>query len=547
MSESPKPLAHQDAERKDDDVLAREARTFLLASPTVQLVAELLTKLREADLAWWSPQALREAWPATERMRWLDERPDIRQRITTALTGLAPKAARKKPSDFQAALIDSVVDDGDTSVRAFEEAFSPVEMAVYGPVASFWRAFRDRFPWDDRRPAHRELVAWLMGALLNDKSFIDDMGRAPVMNAWDLRTGIDNRAWHAHMPIEVRAAIDDARLKREKVDPGEPFHAADDLSIALPETIATHVPLRDLRGVLDVAERAMALAVEAPAPTADAATGAASNASSSSSAASNGGAGAAPGAASNGGSGAAPGAGASGSASPSGLTGGGVSGSASPGGLTSGGANASSGSSPSASASASGSASPSGGASAPGNASSSGSGATAGNASSSGSSATVGNGPSSGASGSSSGLFGVPAPASSPRAGAELPSASPTSPVSFSTAGARPGSSPKLSSDSQPPSGGKAEKGAGRAGRREPTTSPPQEEDADAPATARGESLRELAAAAVDHLVGAQGLPTLFDDVEDLQSFVEIDPAEEIEQTNPKLGAPLNGNGPSRR
>lgn len=499
MSESPKPLAHQDAERKDDDVLAREARTFLLASPTVQLVAELLTKLREADLAWWSPQALREAWPAAERMRWLDERPDLRQRITTALTGLAPKAARKKPSDFQAALIDSVVDDGDTSVRAFEEAFSPVEMAVYGPVTSFWRAFRDRFPWDDRRPAHRELVAWLMGALLNDKSFIDDMGRAPVMNAWDLRTGIDNRAWHAHMPIEVRAAIDDARLKREKVDPGEPFHAADDLSIALPETIATHVPLRDLGGVLDVAERAMALAVEVAAPPADAAA-AASTASTVATT---------PG-------------GASAASSNGGLD-------ASPSPAASGAANASPGSSPGATASASG------------------------NASSGGSSATAGNGPSSGGSGSSSGRFGfgVPAPASSPRAGAELPSASPTSPVSFGAAGARAESSLKLSPDSQPPSGGKAEKGAGRAGRRGPSTSPPQGEEADAPATARGESLRELAAAAVDHLVGAQGLPTLFDDVEDLQSFVEIDPAEEIEQTNPKIVAPRNGNGngngPTRR
>ncbi|HEU4406540.1 MAG TPA: hypothetical protein VFS43_14840 [Polyangiaceae bacterium] len=468
MSESPKPLVHQDAERKDDDVLAREARTFLLATPTVQLVAELLTKLREANLPWWSPEVLRRTWPATERMRWLNERPDIRQRITTALTGLAPKAARKKIADFQAALVDSVVDDGDTTVRAFEEAFSPVELAVYGPVAAFWRAFRERFPWDDRRPAHRELVAWLIGALLNDKSFIDDMGRAPVLNAWDVRTAIDNRAWHTHMPVEVRAAIDDARLKREKVDPGEPFHAADDLSIALPETIATHVPLRDLGGVLDVAERAMGLGPPAPAES--------------------------------------------------------------------------------------------------------------------------------------------PAPpkaeGSEPRSSAEPPSAMPTSPIDLSAPrtkplGTPPSGTPALRNASgSPPSlvGRKGEGGKGEAGKAEPpkaeagkadagkaepqplkaeaakadagkaveaskaeagkvaeagkagagsasTTPPPQSGD-DAPATARGETLRELAAAAVENLVGNQGLPTIFDDVEDLQSFVEIDPIDDIEQTGPKIVVPL---GPTRR
>ncbi|HEU4533324.1 MAG TPA: hypothetical protein VFS00_04370, partial [Polyangiaceae bacterium] len=134
--------------------------------------------------------------------------------------------------------------------------------------------------------------------------------------------------------------------------------------------------------------------------------------------------------------------------------------------------------------------------------------------------------------------------------GIELPSASPTGPAALGGAGSRSGASPKHSSDA-PPSGDKGDKGdkgSGRTGVREPSTSPPKnDDDADAPATARGESLRELAAAAVDNLVGLQGLPTLFDDVEDLQSFVEIDPAEEIEQTstNPKIVVPLTG--PTRR
>jgi hypothetical protein len=444
MPESPKPLAHQDAERKDDDALAREARTFLLAHPAVQLLAELLTKLREADLPWWSPQALRETWPAADRMRWLASRADVRQRVTTALTGFAPKAARKKPPEFQAALIDSALDEGDVTVRAFDEAFSPVELAVYGPAPALWRAFRERFPWDDRRPAHRELVAWLLAGLLADKSSIDDLKRAPILTPWDVRTAVDSRAWHTHMPLEVRAAIDDARLQREKSNPRDPFHAAADLAIALPDVIAANMPLRDLAGVFDAAERAMGLAApptevapaQGPKPV----------------------------------EGAAP----------------------------------------------------------------------------------------------------APAPAASPRPGGPaepLPSAPPpgrglppevvtsAGVVGASTkVGANPAASnapPRAAANSSPPGpapgrpSGAAVK-AEPAAKAEPAHAPAARPD-DAPATTRGESLRALAAAAVENLVSHQGLQPLFDD-DEVQSFVEIDPLDDIEQTNttsPKIALPLTG--PTRR
>src|SRR5262249_31967823 len=103
----PKPLEHQDAERKDDATLKAEARAFIAATPALQLVAELLVKLRTLDLPWWSPDKLRQRWPAQERLRWFRARADLRQGITTQLTGLAKKAARKKSVDFQASLIDS--------------------------------------------------------------------------------------------------------------------------------------------------------------------------------------------------------------------------------------------------------------------------------------------------------------------------------------------------------------------------------------------------------------------------------------------------------
>ena len=261
-----RPLTHVDAEKKDDDALRAEARAHLADSPSLQLVAELLAKLRAVDLPFWSPQILRDRWSAAERLRWLRQRPDLRQKITTGLTGLAPKAARKKMPDFQAALVDSVIDEGDVPVRSFESAFDPTDLAVYGPAAGFWHAMRELFPWHDDAPAHQEVVAWLLKALLADASSIAGLARVPILTAWDLRTAIDGRVWHTRIPLEVRVAIDDARLSQERDRPGAPFHAQDDLAIAVPDILAASVPLRDLAGVLTAAERAMGFDKEAPRP-----------------------------------------------------------------------------------------------------------------------------------------------------------------------------------------------------------------------------------------------------------------------------------------
>jgi hypothetical protein len=261
-----RPLLHVDAEKKGDETLRAEARAHLAEAPSLQLVAELLAKLRAAALPFWSPQVLRDRWSAAERMRWYRQRPDLRQGITTRLTGLAAKAARKKMPDFQAALIDSVIDEGDIPVRAFEDSFEPSDLSVYGSAPGFWHAMRELFPWHDDAPPHQAIVAWLLKALISDTSSIPGMSRVPILTSWDLRTSIEGRVWHTRIPLEVRVAIDDARLSLERDRPGAPFHAQDDLAIAVPDIIAASVPLRDLAGVLDAAERAMGFDREAPRP-----------------------------------------------------------------------------------------------------------------------------------------------------------------------------------------------------------------------------------------------------------------------------------------
>jgi hypothetical protein len=259
----PRPFEHQDADRKADEALRAEARAHLAATPHLQLVAELLGRLRSLDLPWWTAEMQRERWSATERMRWYRARPDLRQKITTSLTGLAPRAARKKTPDFQGALLDSVIDEGDVAARAFENAYDPGDLVTYGPVESFWHAFLSKMPWGQDTPVHQELIAWLFDALLADHGAVDGVNRKPILSAWDARTAIDGRVWHTRMPLEIRVAIDEARFKKQRERAGEPFHAESDLSIAVAATIASSIPLRDLLPVFAAAERAMGFS---PAP-----------------------------------------------------------------------------------------------------------------------------------------------------------------------------------------------------------------------------------------------------------------------------------------
>ncbi len=262
---SPPALSHADPTASDDR-LSSEAAAHLARFPALQLVAELLTRLREVGFPWWTAEHLRAAYPAAERMRWLVRRPDIRQRITTELTGLAPKAARNKTPEFQAGLIDSVIDEGDITLDMFEDAFEPVDIAVYGPAAELWRLFRKRMPWDDDATQHQDLVGWLVGALLADNSSLDGAPRTPVLTALQTRAAIDGRVWHSRIPLHVRVAIDDARFAHQRERPSEPYGVERDLQIATPALIAASIPLKDLGGVLDVAGQALGFE-EAGSPT----------------------------------------------------------------------------------------------------------------------------------------------------------------------------------------------------------------------------------------------------------------------------------------
>jgi hypothetical protein len=226
----------------------------LAESPAKQLVAELLERLRASSLSWWTPADLRTSFPAKERMKWIEEETALRGHVTNVLTGLFPNASLAKSSQLQAELIDAAIDGGDTTVVAFENAFEPQVLAAHGVEARYWRSFRKQLPWDANGKAEQKIVAFLIEQLLSDVK-LGSYQRRPILTPLDVRRAIDARVWTRHLPEELRAKIDSSRIDAEAK--GRSFGAAEELALVPPALLVQHVPLADLRGILDRAEEAL--------------------------------------------------------------------------------------------------------------------------------------------------------------------------------------------------------------------------------------------------------------------------------------------------
>ncbi|MBI4139262.1 hypothetical protein HY479_03895 [Candidatus Uhrbacteria bacterium] len=254
-------LVHTDAAKKTDDALHKEGAAYLSARPALQIVAELLETLRLLSLDWWSPAMLRDAFPTAERMTAFGERPDLRQKITTELTGYLPMAARRMTPQDQTNLIDLAVECGATPLERWESAFHITTLVVYMDARKFWWLFRERMPWNDNAEPHQEIIARLIDALMKERG---DGNVKPILTPLDFLWSIDRRSWQTRIPVETRMAIDEAMLALEKVKPNEPFGSKRILSIATPALILRHIPIAELSGIVDAAEQAMGFEKSSP-------------------------------------------------------------------------------------------------------------------------------------------------------------------------------------------------------------------------------------------------------------------------------------------
>jgi hypothetical protein len=254
---APPPLVHA-GEGADAEALRRDAADHLARWPALQVMAEVLNLLRGAGVSWWAAAALIARWPITERLRWLEQRWDLREQITRSLTNVTLRDPRRRSVTFQAELIEATIDPAvDADAQRVDEAFDPRDVVVYGPVVDLWDEAMRRIPWDgEMQPA---LVEQLIALLLAERSAALGTTRPAILSPWRLRTAIDTRAWQAHVPARVRAAVDEARLHKELVSPGAPFTARDELAIVTTSVLAASLPLRALRPVFSAAARVMGL------------------------------------------------------------------------------------------------------------------------------------------------------------------------------------------------------------------------------------------------------------------------------------------------
>lgn len=261
------PFVHESTDETSDIDLTKEAQKHLAGSPSKQVLAEIMMKLREINPPWWSPEHLHRVFPAETRMRWLAQRPDLRQAVTTVLTGLRENTARKKSPEQQAALIEDAIRDKDASLEQFELAFDPRALVVYGDAPAIWAQLRDRFPWDKSNKDHQILVADFIERFLSERSSLNgDLARMPILTHLKVRMAIDENVWERSIPPEIRMRINRARLDQEAIDESLPFRAKDELLIATPDVIAAKIALKDLKPIFLLAEDAMGFS---PAPEPD--------------------------------------------------------------------------------------------------------------------------------------------------------------------------------------------------------------------------------------------------------------------------------------
>ncbi len=250
-------------ESQDTAPLQVIERNQLFNNAEAQLITLLFEWIGEDDPDWLSPETQRVLWPTEVRFAWLEDRPDVRARVVHELVGVSEAAAALLEPEMQLALVDAVVDAGDTPVELWCDAWEPSEMGAHAPPGAVHAKVRECFPWQAPPTKGRKafLTRWLEALL----SAGDGNGRSrePILSPLMFRSAIDTKAWQESLPLTIRATIDAARLRAEWKE--RPFTAEHELAMVTIETVTDHLPVYTLQAVLEAAEKTL----RAPPPAAD--------------------------------------------------------------------------------------------------------------------------------------------------------------------------------------------------------------------------------------------------------------------------------------
>lgn len=240
-------LLHKDPEKKTDEQLTQEARDHLAANVPLLVTSEFIRVVRRLNLPELDATVRRALLTATERQQALVQRPDIRQRVITALVGIPAKTARKMDPDLQASLIDQVVDSEDRTAADFDEAYDPDELVVYGDAALILNRILDAFHWEEDTDPRRDALASLVESMLKERGPHGSKQLKPILMPWDVESTIPSALWNTKVPLDVRNKCRDAWIEQERAKPREPFHAKHSLEIASVRILVASLLLTETR------------------------------------------------------------------------------------------------------------------------------------------------------------------------------------------------------------------------------------------------------------------------------------------------------------
>ncbi len=248
-----------------DDTLSKEAAQFIVGHPPLQILAGLITILREKYPSWYTPETMFRFSPVAERMCALESRPDIRQRLLVELTNAKPKTARKTPLEMQGGQVLIAIDAEDVSIKQYELAHEPMELALYLDAGALWRFIMNSLPWEANEEADKEIVALLISSLIDPSRIKTEWSPSgAILTPWDLMHGIDARVWNQHLPLDLRVKVHEAWVEATRDGSETVFAPKQVFEIVPPDVFMLHFKLTDLRKILELAEKRMGF--EAPPP-----------------------------------------------------------------------------------------------------------------------------------------------------------------------------------------------------------------------------------------------------------------------------------------
>lgn len=252
-------FVHKKSGASDTEMKA-EADEHFAGSRPKQVIAKMIVLLRAGQLPSMTDKDMHNRFPPTERMKWYEQRADLRRDVLIDLLHTPEHMARRRNLMRQAEDIEEALVE-DITYKQYEEAFRAEDLATYGDGDAYIRFFVEGFDWTKSDEKSRALI----GVLLNE--FLAAPGQLkPALTHLQARRALSSVAWQTHVPTDLRAKVDDARLAKQAESPREPFTAKDEMEIVTMLLLAKHLPLEELKPLFLAAMEALGFEMSTPKP-----------------------------------------------------------------------------------------------------------------------------------------------------------------------------------------------------------------------------------------------------------------------------------------